>query len=493
MTKPLTAARSIAEPCGVLLIALTLRMFRLGQPSLWNDELYSRFYYDLFGPSFLLGPGLAMEPTPPTYYFLLEGWMHLFGTSEAAIRSLSVAASLIVVGLVYFLARNLLPARPAMVAAWLAALCPLDVFFAQEARVYALLMIPFTAALIGFTRFLITPASKVALLTYVCGAVIAIYCHITMVFLVAALGLAGMGHLLAGRERTVGRVGRWVIANALVVALVAPELWIMQVGRIRPDLTWMPPLSLRDLAVVLSSVSTNAMVPMRFPGAELGLLMVVAVGASIRARPLSPVGRTVLLLAPALGLVLMVAASLKQPVLLPRTALWLTIPFCVLLAHGLAGRSAERGLLLAATFVCFGSGLLWQFTLTDEVNKTPWRRIFEHYGDDMRQASLVVLGLKATPLVTAYYLPGATNIKQWRGEGGSSLEGTLIPEKLGVMSITEVGIIQAIGENRHVWLLAQWDDVQRLPMLLSRVKLPSYRQDYFCGGREPCVSAVEWR
>ena len=178
---------------------------------------------------------------------------------------------------------------------------------------------------------------------------------------------------------------------------------MMRVSSTRPDLIWVPPLSLRDLAIVLSSVSTKAMVPMRFPGAELGFLMVVAAGVSLRARPLAPVERTVLLLVTALGLVLMAAASLKHPVLLPRTALWLTVPFCILLAHGLAGRSTGRVLLLAATFVSFGNGLLWQFALTDEANKTPWRRIFEQYGDDIRQANLLVLGLKATPLVTACY------------------------------------------------------------------------------------------
>ena len=493
MPKAEAVARRLGGLWGVMLVALALRAFRLGQPSLWNDELYSRFYYDLFGPGFLLGPGLALEPTPPTYYFLLEGWMRVFGTSEAAMRSLSVVASLVVVGLVHGLARSLLPARSALVAAWLAAVCPLDVFFAQEARVYALLLVPFTVALIGLARFLLRPDSNGALLAYACGAAGAVYCHITMVFVVAALGLAGLAHLLAGRDRVAGAVWRWVLANVLVGLLVVPELWVMRVGSARPDLTWMPPLSLRDLAVALSSVGSNAMVPMRLPGAELGLLMVAAVGASLWGWPLAAVGRTVLLLAPALGLVLMAAASLRQPVLLPRTVLWLTVPLCVLIAHGLAGRLAARSFLLAATLVCFGSGLLWQFAVTDEVNKTPWRRLFERYGADMRRADLVVLGLKATPLITAYYLPAAANIEQWGGAAASSVEGSLIPEKLGVPKITEAAVARTIRQGRHVWVLAQWDDVQRLPALLSQVGPPSRRQDYLCGGREPCLSAVEWR
>ena len=149
--------------------------------------------------------------------------------------------------------------------------------------------------------------------------------------------------------------------------------------------------------------------------------------------------------------------------------------------------------MLAAVLVCFGSGLLWQFAIADEANKTPWRRLFAQHGDDMRRADLIVLGLKATPLATAYYLPGAANIEQWGGEQASSIEGTMIPDRLGVPEITAAEIARTVREGRHVWLLAQWDDVGRLPELLSRVKPPSDRTDYLCGGRDPCLSAIEWK
>ncbi len=358
---------------------------------------------------------------------------------------------------------------------------------------YALLLAPFTVAMIGLARFLHRPDRRGGLLLYAVGAVGAICCHITMVIVTAGLGAAGLLHLLLTPQPGRGRLlARWVVGNAVVVAIVLPGLLVMRVFSARQSLAWMPPLSPRDVAAALSSVATSAVVPMRLPGAELALLLLLATGAAVLARGVPPVARSVLLAAPAFGVALMLLASLKQPVLTPRTLLWATVPLCVLIAHGLAARSAARPFLLAATLLAFGSGLLWQVALTDEVNKTPWRRLFTQNAADMRRADLIVLGLKATPLAAAYYLPGAAHVEQWRGSMAPSLEGTMIPARLGVPAIDDAQIRQAIAQGRHVWVIAQWDDVQRLPALLAQVRPPARRIDYLCGGTQPCLSALEW-
>ncbi len=123
-------------------LCVALGLFHLGRASLWSDEVFSRYYYDVFGPGFLFTEGLWREPTPPTYPIVLRGWMALFGDSEAALRSLSLLCTALSVPLVFRLGRDLGTRREALAAALLFALCPAVLYFAQEARVYAMPLLP---------------------------------------------------------------------------------------------------------------------------------------------------------------------------------------------------------------------------------------------------------------------------------------------------------------------------------------------------------------
>src|SRR5271154_6292549 len=77
----------------IILFCAALRLYHLGAASLWSDEIFSRYYANLFGLHYLLTNGLSRETNPPTYYLLLQGWIALWGSSEAALRSLSALAS----------------------------------------------------------------------------------------------------------------------------------------------------------------------------------------------------------------------------------------------------------------------------------------------------------------------------------------------------------------------------------------------------------------
>src|SRR6202789_1146493 len=83
----------VALGCITILCA-ALSIYHLGAASLWSDEIFSRYYADLFGMHYVLTDGLSKETNPPTYYLLLRGWISLFGDGEAALRSLSPAASI---------------------------------------------------------------------------------------------------------------------------------------------------------------------------------------------------------------------------------------------------------------------------------------------------------------------------------------------------------------------------------------------------------------
>lgn len=183
----------------ILALTLLLRWYHIDYLSLWGDELFSRYYYELMGPSYMVGPGLIEEPTPPLYYFLLECWMGLFGGSETGMRSLSVTASLLAGIVAYLLGEELGGRRLALLGMLLFALCPTAIFYAQEARAYALTTAVAGVALLGIAHFLREPCELRGLRYYFGGALVATYLHATMVFFVAACGLSVLCYLLMAR------------------------------------------------------------------------------------------------------------------------------------------------------------------------------------------------------------------------------------------------------------------------------------------------------
>src|SRR5260221_8860153 len=76
----------------ITLVGICLRIYNLSFLSLWNDEAFSRYYYQT-GLQFMWTEGLRSESSPPLYYMALGVWIQLFGSSETALRSLSVVSS----------------------------------------------------------------------------------------------------------------------------------------------------------------------------------------------------------------------------------------------------------------------------------------------------------------------------------------------------------------------------------------------------------------
>jgi|GEM_PF-1208776 len=118
---------------GILVAALGLRLANLGGKSLWLDEAYSVIQSQRPEVAVM---GWADKVHPPFHFMLLHYWMDIFGTAEAVVRLPSVIASVLNVLLLFWLAYRLLGPRAALLAAGLLALSPLDIWYAQEARMY---------------------------------------------------------------------------------------------------------------------------------------------------------------------------------------------------------------------------------------------------------------------------------------------------------------------------------------------------------------------
>ena len=121
----------------ILLLALSLRAYRLDAQSFWNDEGNAARLAERTVPLILAGAGGDIHP--PGYYLLLHYWQAAVGLSEFALRYLSVITGVLTVALTYALGKRLFGPPVGLLAALLGAVSPLAVYYSQEARMYALL------------------------------------------------------------------------------------------------------------------------------------------------------------------------------------------------------------------------------------------------------------------------------------------------------------------------------------------------------------------
>ena len=129
----------------IVLLGYALRAYAVAAPALRDDEAFSVGFASQ-APSKILTALARAEPNPPLYWFLLHGWMQVAGRSEIAVRWPSVLAGTVTVALVCYLGSIMLRRSAAQFAALLAALNPFLVWYAQDARVYALLTVLVLAA-----------------------------------------------------------------------------------------------------------------------------------------------------------------------------------------------------------------------------------------------------------------------------------------------------------------------------------------------------------
>ncbi|MBI3738674.1 MAG: glycosyltransferase family 39 protein, partial [Chloroflexi bacterium] len=129
----------------IVLLAFALRVFRLGAQAIWWDESLTvyratRDLGTIFANTIQIQNVLTTDLQPPLYFFFEYFFVRAFGLTEFAVRVLTAFACTASVPLLYALGARVFNARVGRVAAFLAALSPFYVAYAQEARPYALVL-----------------------------------------------------------------------------------------------------------------------------------------------------------------------------------------------------------------------------------------------------------------------------------------------------------------------------------------------------------------
>ncbi|MCD6221167.1 glycosyltransferase family 39 protein, partial [bacterium] len=132
----------------IFFIALVLRLYKLGYNDLWFDEVCS------LQAEGYLNVSTRLFGLSPLYYLFLHFWLLLFRNNEFWIRLPSVLFSLGSLLGIFILVKHLWDEKTAFFALAMLSLSPFHIWYAQEARHYALSVLLFILTFLYLLKFL---------------------------------------------------------------------------------------------------------------------------------------------------------------------------------------------------------------------------------------------------------------------------------------------------------------------------------------------------
>lgn len=218
-------------------LAFGLRLIGAQAYGFWTDEGLTplRASYpvaEILSNRIIIQEAVTKDTHPPLFYLLVHGSRQLWGESDFAYRYLPLLAGVLLIPLLYQLGRRLHGVRLGLMVALVTAVNPLQLYYANEARMYTLLALLTAGMSYVLWRVLQSeemrrlrdyqsPHLSIAqyLLFYGVLAALAVYTHYTAVFLIAGQGLFWVW-LLWRREHKRLLVGTAVAAILLAIPLI---------------------------------------------------------------------------------------------------------------------------------------------------------------------------------------------------------------------------------------------------------------------------------
>lgn len=451
----------------IILLGIGLRCGAMVNRSFWYDEAFSILISEK-GPQAILAGTLTMdEPSvtadihPPTYYFLLFGWMQVFGSSILAARILSMLLGIGILIIIYLLTRELLGQTSALMASFFVAVFPLQVQFATEIRMYALLTFFLTLATFAFIKGMRSPAWKCWVL-FAFAAALAQYTQNLAAFYLIPLALTGLFkrdwklviHTLFAGLGAVLLYIPWLIHLPAQFAKIQLHYWIERPTIVNlvnlllryttnlplPDNWMLPSLFIAFLSVALAALQTYRAFRQKTPGYKIGLWLAW------------------LSFAPPIFLWLF---SQWTPVYVERALLASQALFCVWMAWVLLKTSMPRVIQWTMTVILVvGVGLgLSQLATNNGYGYDPLKKVEAIISDEMQPGDIVVHSNKLTYLPLFYYDP--TLPMTFIGDDPGSSTDTLSLATRKILGVKDSADIEsAVSGAQRIWFVIYKESVE---------------------------------
>ncbi len=474
----------------IVLVAWGLRVLDLAAQSLWYDEAFSVLVARADWATF--GRLLSVDLHPPLYYLFLRAGLAALGSSEFAARFVSAIPAVLMVPLMWALARRLFDRLTAHLAAALICLSPLFVWYAREARMYSQATMLGLAATYALVRAQDTGRARwwAAFAACTLGAV---YSHYAALYLVAALGLAWLVNL-SFQISNFWLPGIWRALRPGVLAFGVMALGMAVIAPFLLSLSQASPAYWPGQLDVVSTLirSAESLVGGRTAPPQVVSTLVVGTGALTLVALLGAVmfpadrrGVRLAALVVVVGAALMLVVLYNRPKFEPRHLMPLAPAVWLLVAVGVRDvwRLRRRVLQAAAAgimaIIVVGLAVSTAGVFTGVAARDDWRGAVAYIRQHIRpDETIILVSGHAFPALAYYDAP------QW----------VALPDDL-VLDVTHVldyeSVVPALNriqvERRGVWLV-QWQDeivdpTQIVPALLDDIGAELPMAEQFAGLR----------
>jgi mannosyltransferase len=543
-------------PLFVIIITLmggVMRVFLLANKGIWLDEAFSVWLAN-HSVVELLQWTVKIDQHPPLYYLLLHFWIAIKGDTPSSVRLLSALFGAATIPLIYLIGKRMSGVLVGLAAAVFLAISPYNIYYAQETRMYTLLMFNAAVAIYALVRLLTDSASVrpigsqfreylhtwrtsasdepvaegdftyrdktrdqtgwrawinrhrwlpirtietdlawVALIVFSAATMLS---HNTAVFFPLAINIYVLGLMLYQRIKKSGAppafqapsFWNWVKAQIGIFFLWSPWIYalIRQASRLDQEF-WLPKPGWDNVIQTLK-VFLNVSLPGQSSQLQwIWLLypLVLCLGIWYYRKKMSQCLFLVALFAiPFLGELIV---SIRRPIFLDRTLIWITIPLFLLLAAGIAQlRFRLLMIVVLGIFVTnnlFSAGDYYRF-----IPKEDWSTPAGYVANFAEKDDLVLFNAGWVQIPFDYYF------KTYEDQYSIQVEKHGVPEDMFASGILEPKmtesdiprLISLLSGHNRVWLVYSHDwytDPKGLipQTLASRMKL--IRQRDFYGGQ----------
>ncbi len=385
------------------------RLYNLGEDNFWFDEVFSVVVAKLPNYAAIVRAAIIDAGPPPLYYVILHEWIRIFGTSETAVRMLSVICSVITIVMTYILAKTIWNKQTGIIAALLVCLSVFHVQYAQEARMYSLMSFLTLASFYSFLTFTKT-RSKISTFWYVLSTGLLLYTHVYAVFIPLSQNIYFFFNYYKKMYRGAWSLKQWLHAQLLIFIIAFPwfvitfiharavyqNIWIT-----RPSLTLI-------IEILLTFTSSFDILSLYF----LLLLSIVITGFMKIHQAKDNTSRTggpLLLLYLLLSIgVPFIISLFFTPILAIRYLLAASLAFYLLLARLLSKTHPSMLRVFLLPFIILSSMQLYLYhthVSNRPIIKSPWHTIAADINNQALRNEVVIIDPPYDILTFSYYSP----------------------------------------------------------------------------------------
>ncbi|MBI2865693.1 MAG: glycosyltransferase family 39 protein [Chloroflexi bacterium] len=201
-------------------LGFALRVYNVGNQSIWADEMYTMQYARMGFLDILRFQLATFDPHAPLFMFIERLWVPIAGDNALSFRFPTIFFGVLLIPTLALLGR--LMTRPAVgiLAALLLVANPFHVWYAQEARTYTVTAFLVAVSTALFVKIVTRRTNAVVWASYVIVTTLSVYSHYFSFLIVLSQNL---GFLLLWRKRKLN-LWHWLGAQAMFVVPYLP--WV---------------------------------------------------------------------------------------------------------------------------------------------------------------------------------------------------------------------------------------------------------------------------